>query len=72
MSKIIKETGYRELSHIVECENGKYYFVDSNKTLDHSYETMVFSWNIEKNDVVSWNELYCKRYLDYYEMKESH
>ena len=71
MSKIIKETGYRELSHIVECD-GQYFFVDSVYTLDHAEETMVFEWDIGENDVVSWSELYCKRYSNYDEMKKGH
>ena len=41
MSKIIKDTGVRELSHIVELNN-EYYYVDSNDTFDMGYETMVF------------------------------
>lgn len=71
MSKIIKETRWRKLSHIVEVEK-KYYLVDSNNTPDHSYETMVFEWNNEKGDVVSWQELYCQRYYNEKAMIERH
>ena len=69
MSKILNETGYRELSHMVEC-NGKKYFVDSNDTFDHGYETMVF--NVLKNDKIDWLHLYVERYSSYEKMEKQH
>ena len=67
MSKILNKTGYRELSHIVEC-NGKKYFVDSNDTFDYGYETMVF--DVLKNDEIDWSGIYTERYLSYEEMEK--
>ena len=69
MSKILNKTGYRELSHIVEC-NGKKYFVDSNDTFDYGYETMVF--DVLKNDEIDWSGIYTERYLSYEEMEKQH
>lgn len=69
MSKILNKTGYRELSHIVEC-NGKKYFVDSNDTFDYGYETMVF--DVLKNDKIDWSGIYTERYLSYEEMEKQH
>lgn len=71
MSKIVKATNWRELSHVVECDN-KYYLVDSAVTADHGEETMVFAWNRQKDDVENWSGLYCERYSDYVEMKTKH
>ena len=71
MSKIVKETGYRELSHIIKSKN-KYYLVDSNDTFDFGYETMVFLFNIKEDDVENWGDLYCKRYTTEEEMKKHH
>ena len=70
MSKILKETGYRELSHIVECK-GKKYFVDSNNTFDGGYETMVFN-TIGEDEEVDWEDLYAEWYDSYEEMKQKH
>lgn len=70
MSKIIKNTGYRELSHIVESEN-KYYFVDSNDTFDRGYETMIFKCD-ENGDNIDWTDIFCKNYDTYVEMELSH
>ena len=69
MSKILNKTGYRELSHIVEC-NGKKYFVDSNDTFDYGYETMIF--DVLKNDEIDWSGIYTERYLSYEEMEKQH
>ena len=55
MSKILNKTGYRELSHIVEC-NGKKYFIDSNYTFDYGYEKM------EKQHYIICNNL--ENYID--------
>ena len=69
MSKILNKTGYRKLSHMVEC-NGKKYFVDSNDTFDYGYETMVF--DVLKNDEIDWSGIYTERYLSYEEMEKQH
>ena len=69
MSKILNKTGYRELSHIVEC-NGKKYFVDSNFTLDYGYETMVF--DVLENEKICWSGIYTERYSSYEKMEKQH
>lgn len=61
MSKVIKETGNRELSHIVQTADGKFHYVDSNDTFDKGYETMSFPCK-ESGEVTSWLEEYCERY----------
>lgn len=71
MSEIIKESGYRKLSHIVKG-NDKYYLVDSNNTLDAGYETMVFLFDYDENDVIDWRDLYCERYKTEKEMEQHH
>ena len=70
MSKIIKNTGYRELSQIVQVGNELYY-VDSNNTIDKGYETMVFRCDANHN-VTSWLELYCERYSTEDDMRNRH
>lgn len=70
MSKIIKETGMRDLSHIVKSNN-KYYFVDSNDTFDVGFETMVFLCD-ENGENINWSDLFAKRYNTEEEMRESH
>ena len=46
MSKIVKKTGYRELSHVVQTDDGRYF--------------MVFSWDDQNNEVDDWRDLYCE------------
>jgi len=70
MSKIIKETGMRELSHIVKSNN-KYYFVDSNNTFDFGYETMVFSCD-ENGENIDYSDLYTGWYDTEEEMRKIH
>ena len=72
MSRIISESGYRELSHIVQTEDGKLYLVDSNNTLDHGYETMVFRWSKRKKKPTSWKDLYCAFHLSEKSMRLAH
>ena len=69
MSKILNKTGYRELSHIVEC-NGKKYFIDSNYTFDYGYETMVF--DVLKNNDIDWSGIYVERHSSYQKMEKQH
>ena len=69
MSKILNKTGYRKLSHMVEC-NGKKYFVDSNNTFDYGYETMVF--DVLKNDEIDWSGIYVERHSSYEKMEKQH
>ena len=70
MSKIIKDTGARELSHIVELNN-KHYFVDSNDTFNVGYETMVFSFD-KNGENIDWSGLYTIQHNTDEEMRETH
>lgn len=71
MSKVVKVCENRDLGHIVRSDDGNYYYVDSNDTIDCGYETMVFEAD-EDGEVVSWSHLYCKRYSSYEDMEHSH
>lgn len=73
MSEVIKVTGYRELSHVVKHNgNDKYYMVDSNDTPYRGYETMIFLWDAEEDDVFSWGDLYVELHGNYTEMEKRH
>ena len=72
MSKIIKESGYRELSHIVQTDDGKMYLVDSNYTEDCGYETMAFKWDDKKDAVVNYLDVYVEHYRTWYDMEHGH
>ena len=70
MSRIVKGTGWRPLSHVVKTEDGKLYLVDSNNTFDYGYETMVFEW--EDDEVSSWLGEYRENYSSETAMRERH
>lgn len=72
MSKIVKESGYRELSHVVQTDDGKMYLVDSNDTVDCGYETMAFKWNDKKDKVVNYREVYVEYYDSWEDMECKH
>lgn len=72
MSEIIRETGNRELSHIVKTDTGSYFYVDSNDTYDCGFETMVFMYDEKKHEVAGWGELYVEHYDTYESMKNNH
>lgn len=72
MSKIIKETGWREFSTVVETTDGKQYLVSSADTFDAGFETMVFEWSKTHDTVESWSELFCTHYATYDEMRQVH
>ena len=71
MSQIIKPTGIRELSHVVKANNGQYYFVDSNDTLDKGYETMIFECDKHGKNI-DWSGVFVEHYSTYEAMKENH
>lgn len=58
MSKIIKAANIRQLSHIVETDNGKWYLVDSrdlsNSCLGSGLELMVFKVSKRTKCVSDW------------------
>lgn len=72
MSKIIKNTGYRPLSHVVETVIGTQYLVSSAFTLDNGLETMVFLWNAREDGVEKWSEEYVEWHRTEREMAERH
>ena len=72
MSKIIKSTGNRELSHVIQTDDGKFYVVDSEDTRDCGYETMVFDWDILANKISNWLELYVEWHNSETEMRLRH
>ena len=72
MSEVIKSTGYRELSHVVKTNNGNYYMVDSNDTPDRGYETMIFTWDEQEDEVESYMDIFCEWHESYSQMQERH
>ena len=58
------------LHSIVKIEEN-HYCVDSCYTLDHGYETMVFSCD-DKGNVTDWNDLYAKWYDTHAKMETGH
>ena len=73
MSKIIKHTSApRPLSHVVETESGSRYMVSSTDTFDAGYETMVFIWDDEEDDVGSWLDCYAEHYKSESQMEKGH
>ena len=59
-----------KLSDVVE-HKGNYYFVDSCYTLDHGYETMIFTCDANGN-VTNWSDLYCDIHLSERQMIDAH
>ena len=72
MSKIIKETGWRELSTVVETNDGEQYLVSSADTFDAGFETMVFKWDKTQDNVENWNDFFCEHHTSYDEMVQVH
>lgn len=67
MSKIIKETGWREFSSVVETNDGEQYLVSST-----GGETMVFEWNKTEDDVDNWMHIWSDHYATYEQMANAH
>lgn len=59
------------LSDTFMSASGNFYYVDSNNTWDHGYETMVFACDSEGN-VTSWAELDVMLYDSLEEMQAGH
>lgn len=73
MSEIIRHSeAYRRLSHICKTDTGYYFYVDSNETVDCSFETMVFTYDEKNKEVSDWMDLYCRHYDTYNDMKTGH
>lgn len=69
MLGLAREEG--RMSDTFEAASGKTYYVDSNNTLDHGYETMVFECDKDGN-VTSWRDLDCELYDSLEEMQAGH
>lgn len=77
MSEIIQTISGREYAHLVRAQNGKYYYVDTTKLDEHRvgrscYETAVFAYDKEKEEVRSWDELYLQRFQDKHDLARVH
>ena len=51
--------------------NGNHYYVSSNYTFDHGYETMIFACD-SNGDVKNWAHLYQAIYESFDEMEKNH
>ena len=56
---------------IVKMRNGKYVCIDTCWTMDHGWETMVFSCNKE-GKVIKWQDLDCDIYTTKEEADKGH
>lgn len=74
MSKVIKKLTDRDMGHVVQHENGKYYYIDTCYTIDHGCETMVFECEkiSEKLFKVDWSEKHMKLHNLWSDMEEYH
>ena len=73
MSKVVKRLKDRPMGHIVEHENGNFYYVDSAYTFDHGLETMVFYCEPDGDKhKVDWGELHMRLHGTYTEMENYH
>lgn len=61
---IWEKTNNRQgLTSVVKLNsNGEYYYIDSAWTFDQGYELMIFSYDMETRDVVSWHDLYSETF----------
>lgn len=69
MSRIVAPTHKRELSHFVESNDGRLFFVDTAAMYYGGYETMVFE--IDHGAVV-WDDLYRKWSADDINARAAH
>lgn len=73
MSKVIKKMPNRPCAHIVQAfDENHFYYVDSNETFDAGFETMAFPYDIEKNEVQSWNDVAVAHYANLVDMLLGH
>ena len=61
---------YIHLEDYVKVQN-RNYCISTNYTFDKEWETMVFEADAN-NNIISWVELYCKRYNTLNEAREGH
>ena len=72
VSKIIRQEYDRDLAHIIQTDNGSYYYVDSANTFDAGYETMVFDYDMKNDEVASWSDRFCLHYATFDQMCKGH
>lgn len=72
MSKSVDWSGWNELSNVVQTDDGKMYVVDSCRTFDSGFETMVFRWSKKKHGAENMRELYYEHHTDEVVMAERH
>ena len=58
------------LKDIVKVQNRNYY-ISTTCTFDKGWETMIFEADAN-NNLISWADLYCKRYNTFDEAREGH
>lgn len=56
---------------IVKMKNGNYVYIDTCWTIDHGWETMVFTCN-EKGRVTNWTDIDCNIYTTKLEASKGH
>lgn len=70
---LVRTNNRQGLTSIVKLNsNGKYYYIDSAWTFDHGYELMVFSYDMQTKEVVSWHDLYSETFDNVDDMLARH
>lgn len=57
MSKVVERVAHRDMAHIVQHDNGDYYYIDSTDAFDTGYETMVFYCIKEEDENGLWFDI---------------
>ena len=71
MSKVIRKVEGRQLAHIVQTDDKKFHYVDSNNTFDCGYETMSFSCD-KTGEKIKWGGEYTEHHYSHESMKKRH
>lgn len=61
----------QQLRNVIQ-RGDKYYFVSTNDTPDHGFETMVFPFDLYEGKVINWGELASDRYDTVEQATEGH
>ena len=61
----------QQLRNVIQ-RGDKYYFVSTNDTPDHGFETMVFPFDLYEGKVTNWGELYADHYETIEEAAKGH
>lgn len=51
----------KQLTEVIK-RGDKHYYVSTNDTFDHGFETMIFAFDLYSGKVTDWGELYAERY----------